>query len=158
MKTPRRALFSMLTNKLSTGFWTGFLLGPISFFLSFVVFAFSYWAVRPFVWAAMYQQPYTSRVIAEGSGEWWSIQILWLFCSIVFGFVVTAVSGRSVGAVFSWFAALWITYCALGAIFGGFGPGASVWLYLLVLLKTPIGAAIGFAWWNQKSNFSMRAE
>lgn len=132
---------SLLT-RLPKGYWSGLVLGLSAFGASALALSLVYWVIRPFVWAAVYQAPYTSPpgALSPQSGEWLFMQLIYLSSAIILGRVVRTFSGAHgyrvlISVVLPW---------ALLLILAAPSQEATGWRLGLTLLKMPIGVVIGY--------------
>jgi hypothetical protein len=123
------------------GFWPGLILGLLVFFLTGIALNSLYWLVRPFVWAALYGQSYSSPPgpYPPDSGEWLYIQGIWFISSWVAGSTVGRWSGSSGKKVMFTVLLLWVGLSVIGI------PNwtASYWRLALSYLKVPVGFGLG---------------
>ena len=65
-------------------FWRALLAGVIAHPLIAIVLSIVYWALRPFIWAAIYMEPYRPPVglYSPDSGEWLFTQCIGFFASV----------------------------------------------------------------------------
>ncbi len=109
--------------------------------LTFIVLAFLYWALRPFVWAAVFGVPYTPPAgpYARGSGEWIAVQVIGFLSYAGAGYAAAKWSKpKSPGVWIS----LALIMLMLGLV-GGMSSSSSVVSKILLALPQPSGVICG---------------
>ena len=136
-----KALLSRLRNLLPIGYWSGLGFGLVTFVLAALVLTVIYWAVRPFVWAAVYGVAYVAPPgpYSPLSGEWLFVQLIWLISGVALGRTVNAFSGTKTRWVLLTLASLW----ALLTVAGEPNKGAEGWRLALHYLQVPLGVVLG---------------
>jgi hypothetical protein len=134
-------LLSRLRGRLPIGYWSGLGFGLVTFVLAALVLTVSYWAVRPFVWAALYGVAYVAPPgpYSPLSGEWLFVQIIWLMSGVALGFTVRALSGGKIHLVFLTLTVLW----TLVMLPGEPGTAAEGWRLVLQYVQVPLGVVLG---------------
>lgn len=64
------------------GFWRALAAGIAAYVLAFLVLTLALWLTRPFVWAALYGEPYArTGPYDPASGEWLVVQMIGFLCA-----------------------------------------------------------------------------
>jgi hypothetical protein len=139
-------LFARVLNRLPNGYWAGLGFGLAAFAFAAFLLSLMYWAIRPFVWAAVYGVPYAPPPpgpYSPLSGEWLFVQLIWFGSGVVLGRVVYGLSGRHIRWVVLTLTILW-----LALVIGG-SPGQDIswWRVGLSYLKVPLGVVVGYLLW-----------
>ena len=123
--------------------WRAVLAGFVAHPLSIVILGAVYWALRPFVWAAIYSEPYRPPPgpYSPNSGEWLFVQGISFCASIVAGVAAAYWSPRRSKAPI----ALLIALSCVGLLFGQFPFETSLFRNALYALHMPLGLVIGTA-------------
>lgn len=135
------ALLSWFRNVLPTGYWSGLGFGLVAFLLAASVLTIIYWAVRPFVWAAVYGVAYVAPLgpYSPLSGEWLFVQLIWLLSGVALGRTVSALSGTKTRWVLLTLAFFW----AVLTVAGEPNKGTEGWRLALQYLQVPLGVVMG---------------
>ena len=123
--------------------WRAVLAGVAALSLSIVVLGIVYWAVRPFVWAAIYSEPYRPPPgpYSPNSGEWLFVQGISFCASFVAG-VASAYWSPPRSRV----PIVLLVALNLGVfLFGQFPLDTSLFRNALYALNMPAGIVIGAA-------------
>lgn len=133
--------FLRFLDRLPKGYFSGLGFGLISFALAALLFSTIYWALRPFVWAAIYGVPYVSPVGPYSllSGEWLFVQFIWFLSALVLGRTAFLLSGSKGKMVLLTLAMVW----ALLTLGGASSQRAEGWRLALNYLQVPLGVALG---------------
>jgi hypothetical protein len=121
------------------------LLGAMVWIALVAVLSVLYWLFRPFVWAALYQEPYPGATgsYKPESGEWLWVQAINLVASVGAGLVASPhLRKGSVGPPATLFAVC-TAPVVLSAIVGSFPLEASATGNAVYALASPIGLAVG---------------
>lgn len=121
--------------------WRAVLAGVVAHPLFVVLFSMVYWVLRPFVWAAIYSEPYRPPPgpYAPDGGEWLFVQGMSFFASVVAGAVAAYWSpSRSKVPI-----ALLIVLSFVTLLFTQFPFDTSAFRNALYALHTPVGLVIG---------------
>lgn len=139
-------IYMRLLNRLPKGVFSGISFGTLAFLLTMFTLTLVYWLLRPFVWAAIYGEPYVSikGPFSVHSGEWLFIQLIWYLGAIIFGVTVAHLSGVRSRWVFLGLVAM---YAALSAI-GEPISGSQGWRLVLQYVQIPAGLATGYLLWR----------
>jgi hypothetical protein len=139
-------IYIRLLNRLPKGVLSGISFGLLIFILTVFLLTFIYWVLRPFVWAAIYGEPYVSikGPFSVQSGEWLFVQLIWFLGAIIFGVTVAHLSGVRAHWVFL---GLVVVYAAFSAI-GEPLPGSQGLRWVLQYIQIPAGLAIGYLLWH----------
>jgi hypothetical protein len=142
-------LLARVFDRLPSGYWAGLVLGLAAFAVSAFVLSVVYWALRPFVWAAIYGVPYVSPPgpFSPLSGEWLFVQLIWLASAVVLGRVVHAFSGIRGRWVLLSLALPWLLLSVLALP----SHEATGWRLGLTFLQVPIGVVVGYALWPRRA-------
>lgn len=134
-------------DRVPKSFFSGLGLGIALFAFSGVALAVVYWALRPFVWAALYRVPYSPPPgpYPPESGEWLFVKAIWFVSAIVLGFVATHVAGRSANKVLLTLLAGWFVLSLAAEPL----QTGSLWRIALDYLSVPFGALLGCVLWRQ---------
>jgi len=129
--------------------WRAVLAGVVAHPLFIVILSAVYWALRPFVWVAIYSEPYRPPPgpYSPNSGEWLFVQGISLCASVVAGVAAAYWSPpRSRVPI-----ALLIAFAVVALLFGQFPFDASLFRNALYALHMPAGLVIGsaFLWRRQ---------
>ncbi len=127
-------------------FWRAVLVGLVAQPLSVVLLSMVYWALRPFVWAAIYSEPYRSQPgpYPPDSGEWLFVQSFGFCASVIAGALAAHWSPQRSALPIVFLVAL-----SVGALFFmQFPLDASFFRNALYALHTPLGFVCGavFLW------------
>ena len=138
MRVPLGRMF----NRLPKGYWSSLGFGLVAFVLAAFLLTFIYWALRPFVWAAIYGVPYASPPgpYSPLSGEWLFVQLIWFISAVGLGRTVCGLSGTKTRWVLLTLAVLWVVLAASG----GPNEGADGWRLALHYLHVPLGVGLGY--------------
>lgn len=140
-----------LSRRIPVGFWPGLFLGLIAHFISAFALILAYWLLRPFVWAALYGEPYFpppgSGSYPTQSGQWLFVQAIWFASACILGVTIARWSGTSGRKVLAVLLLAWIALSAISE------PNhvASIWRISMSYLKSPLGMLFGYFWWRFKS-------
>lgn len=121
--------------------WRAVLVGLVAHPLSAVLLSVVYWALRPFVWAAIYSEPYRSLPgpYPPESGEWLFVQGFGFCASVIAGALAAHWSPQRSKLPIALLAAI-----SVGALFfTQFPLNASVFRNALYALHTPVGLVLG---------------
>ena len=129
--------------------WRSVLAGVVAHPLFIVILGAVYWALRPFVWAAIYSEPYRPPTgpYSPNSGEWLFVQGISFCASVVAGIAAAYWSPpRSRVSI-----ALLIAFSIASLLFGQFPFDTSLFRIALYALHMPAGLVIGsaFLWRRQ---------
>ena len=123
--------------------WRAVLAGVVALLLSSVVLLIVYWALRPFVWAAIYSEPYLPPPgpFSPNSGEWLFVQGI-SFCAAFVAGVASAYWSPPKSRV----SIVILVALSFGAfLFGQFPLDTSLFRNALYALNIPAGIVIGAA-------------
>lgn len=123
--------------------WRAVLAGLVAHPLFIVILGAVYWALRPFVWAAIYSEPYRPPPgpYSPNSGEWLFVQGISFCASIVAGVAAAYWSPpRSRTPI-----TLLIALGFVALLFGQFPFDTSFFRNALYALHIPVGLVIGAA-------------
>lgn len=121
--------------------WRAVLAGVVAHPLFLVLLSMVYWVIRPFVWAAIYSEPYRPPPgpYSPNSGEWLFVQGISFCASVVAGAVAAFWSPpRSRVPI-----ALLIVLSLLALLFTQFPMDTSAFRKALYALHAPVGLMIG---------------
>lgn len=143
-------LFSLRQPPKVQSVWRAVLAGAVAHPLFIVILGAAYWALRPFVWAAIYSEPYRPPTgpYSPNSGEWLFVQGI-SFCASVLAGVAAAYwspprSRVSIGFL--------ISFSIVALFFGQFPFNTSLFRSVLYALHMPAGLAIGFVFlWRRQT-------
>lgn len=132
--------------------WRAVLVGLVAHPLSALLLSVVYWVLRPFVWAAVYSEPYRSfsGPYPPESGEWLFVQGFGFCASVISGALAAHWSPQRSKLPIALLAAV-----SVGALFfTQFPLNASVARNALYALHTPVGLVLGavFLWRWQAAN------
>lgn len=124
-------------------FWRAVLAGVVAYPLFVVLLGMVYWVIRPFVWAAIYSEPYRPPPgpYSPSSGEWLFVPGIGFCASVVAGAAAAYWSPpRSRVPI-----ALLIVPNFVALLFTQFPFDTSAFRNALYVLHTPVGLVIGAA-------------
>lgn len=135
--------------------WRAVLAGVVAHPLSIVVLGIVYWALRPFVWAAIYSEPYhpPPGPYSPNSGEWLFVQGISFCASFVAGVASAYWSpARSTTPI-----AFLVALSLVALLFGQFPFETSLVRNVFYALHMPMGILIGaaFLWHKQAARESI---
>ncbi len=124
-------------------FWRAVLAGVVAHPLSVAVLGIVYWVLRPFVWAAIYSEPYRPPPgpYSPNSGEWLFVQSI-SFCAALVAGVASAYwsPSRSRAPLM-----LLVALSFVALLFGQFPFDTSLFRNAIYALHMPAGLVIGAA-------------
>jgi len=131
-----------MLNRLPKGYWSSLVFGLVVFVLAALLLIVIYWALRPFVWAALYGVPYVPPPgpYSPLSGEWLFVQFIWLISAVALGCTVRGLSGTKTRWVLLTLAMVWVVL----AVAGEPNKGAEGWRLALHYLNVPLGVGFGY--------------
>lgn len=131
-----------MINRLPKGYCSSLGFGVVAFVSVAFLLTVFYWALRPFVWAAIYGVPYVSPPgpYSPLSGEWLFVQIIWFISAVFLGRTVCRLSGTKTRRVLLTLAVLWLVLTVAGEP----NTGAEGWRLALHYLQVPLGVGFGY--------------
>ncbi len=124
-------------------FWRAVGAGLIAYCASFVALTLLYWLLRPFVWAAIYGEPYSPPPgpYSPNSGEWLYVQGIGFLTSVCAG--AAAARWSLPGSL--WALALFVLVPIAFVIVGGVPTDTSNLRVAIYALEGPLGVIAGAA-------------
>ncbi len=121
--------------------WRAVLAGVVAHPIFFAVLGIVYWVLRPFVWAALYSEPYRAPLgpYSPNGGEWLFAQGMSFCASVVAGAVAAYWSPRRSRVPI----ALLVVFSFSTFLFTQFPFDTSAFRNALYAVHTPVGLVVG---------------